>query len=503
MKYFIITAVIVLFTFSSCEDFLEVYSETELWTATFFKSQGDFEKAINGAYEPLRTLYFSGPNSSTGAWIMGEMHSDNTRYIFNPNYRAGIDQEQTADFIYNSASVAATGRYQTTYLVVARVNEILARIDMVDFDFDQNAKNNVKGQALFLRALSYFDLVQYFGEVPLHLTPTTSLDEVSLPLSGVDEIYDQIILDATEAASLLPEKSDQEPGRATSGAANTLLGNVYIVLKDYAAAETVLVEVVTSTEYQLLDDYAAIFDPANKNHLESVFEVQFLEGSQGYASNFIYSFFPQPITAEELTTLMAKYGVTPGNIQALNQDGFNIPTPDLISAYENGDLRKDVSIGYGVANGTKYPFVLKYLSLHSTAGITNDNWPIYRYSEVLLLLAEALNEQGKSEALTYLNMVHNHPRTGLVAITTTDQSQLRDLILQERRVELAFENKRWLDLVRTGKVEEVISAYGQNVKSNPQNYYFPAGISPVSAAFGDFRKTFPLPAAEALLNPYF
>jgi hypothetical protein len=206
------------------------------------------------------------------------------------------------------------------------------------------------------------------------------------------------------------------------------------------------------------------------------------------------------LTAMELTTLMANFGVTPTNIQALTAEAFNVPTPDLIADYEDGDEREDASIGYGVAGGITYPFIRKYLHPHSAAGITNNNWPIYHYSEVLLLLAEALHEQGKSvEALDYLNEVRD--RAGLDDINST--ANLSNVILHERRIELAFENKRWLDLVRTGKVTEIITTFGDNVKANPPAYYFPAGINPFPAAFSDFRTTFPLPASEALLSPYF
>ncbi|NJO25475.1 MAG: RagB/SusD family nutrient uptake outer membrane protein, partial [Bacteroidia bacterium] len=219
----------------------------------------------------------------------------------------------------------------------------------------------------------------------------------------------------------------------------------------------------------------------------------------GFASNFINPFIA-PTLAAEITTLFAANGINPANVQALSVEGYNIPTPDLIAAYEAGDIRKDASIGSVTAGGKTYPFIKKYMHPHAQFGITNNNWPVYRYAETLLLLAEALNEQGKStEALTYLNQVRN--RAGLGNVTST--AGLKDVIMNERRVELAFENKRWLDLVRTGTAVSVITAYGQRVKANPASYYFPAGFAPVPAAFSDIKLIFPLPASEALLSPYF
>ena len=146
--------------------------------------------------------------------------------------------------------------------------------------------------------------------------------------------------------------------------------------------------------------------------------------------------------------------------------------------------------------------IKKYCHAHALTNNTNDNWPVYRYSEVLLFLAEALNEQDKTdEALPYLNKVRN--RVGLDDSQATGKEAVRKAILQERRVELAFENKRWLDLTRSGEVETVMKAYGERVKSNPSAYYFPAGYSVAPNSYTDIRILFPLPASEAALSPYF
>src|SRR4051794_21281082 len=145
MKLQVIGAALLLIAFSSCKkDFLTIQPETTLTTPVFFKTQSDFQQAVNGAYAPLRTLY-------NNAWVMGEMHSDNTHYMLNPNFRATIDQEQIADFIYDPSSAIATTQYTTDYLIIARANQVLAPLDAADFA--DSVKNNIKGQALFLRAL--------------------------------------------------------------------------------------------------------------------------------------------------------------------------------------------------------------------------------------------------------------------------------------------------------------------------------------------------------------
>jgi hypothetical protein len=283
-----------------------------------------------------------------------------------------------------------------------------------------------------------------------------------------------------------------------------LLANLYITQKKWALAETALKEIVTSGQYALMPDYNDAFSTTsgNKNNKESLFEIQYMEGSAGYNGNQIYRFIPSPITAQEIAPITGT-----SNPQGTSQESNNIPTPDLIAAYETGDKRKDISIGYVTLSGSRvqnktYPYIKKYARTHSLHNNTGQNWPVYRYAEVLLFLAEALNEQGKpADAATYLNQVR--ARAGLAATKAASQADMREAIFKERRVELAFENKRWFDLTRTGRVKEIIGAYGAKVKANPQAYYFPADAVPPSNAFTVLDDYYGLPAVEAALTPHF
>ena len=500
--------------FMSCGDnFLDLSSKTSLTDGIYYKNQADMEAAVNAVYAPLRELYTGTrpvSEAANAAYMMAEMHSDNTRYILNPEFRATTNQEQVADFIYLASNSVSTFKYQRTYSVIAAANKVLATIDGAEFD-DESVRDNVSGQALCLRAFSYFDLVRYFGSVPLHLEPVTTMEGAALPLSSVDDVYAQIITDLEQAIDLLPLRSNQpDLGRVTKGTAQMILANVYMVQKDYASAETLLKEIVSSGEYRLMANYADIFDPAFKNNPESLFEIQYRQGNDGYSSTFCYGMLPYPLdqgTVAELT------GVSdPQPLVSIGGEAFDVPTPDLISAYEANDLRFDASIGnVADSHGTEFPFCKKYLHHHLQFELSDDNWPVYRYAEVLLFLAEAINEQGKpvSEALAYINEpVGSSPvsirgRAGLDPIVAGSQEELREAIAHERRIELAFENKRWLDLVRTGKAVEVITAYGARVKANPSAYYFPAGYAPSASAFSQIDLVWPLPAAEGLYSPYF
>lgn len=482
MKYKFITTGLLLVSLSACSDeFLNVVPETFVTSTTFFQSQADFTQAVNGTYSALRSLYGN-------AYVMGEMRSDNTHYILKTNDRGpqNIEREQIADFIDLPENQFTANKYNACYSLIARANSVLATIDGVTFD--ETAKKNLKGQALFLRAFAYFELVQYYGDVPLHLTPVADQSGTALPRSPKTDVYKQLISDATAAAGLLPGFAQQEKGRVTSGSAAMLLGYVHMTLKQYTEAERWL-RTVTQAGYSLLPDYASVFDPANKNNAESIFEVQYLQGNQGLQSNFTYQFIPG------LTNTSVITGIT-GNNQTFG--GWNTPTDDLLASYESGDKRKLASIaeGYTDAGGVfvKQPFIKKYLHAHAQFNNTNNNWPVYRYADALLLLAECLNEQGKTaQALPFINLVRQ--RAGLTATSETDQVRLRDEIARERRVELAFENHRWLDLVRTGKAIEVMTAFGVAQKKKfayllPQSYSVTAN-----------RLLFPIPQRERTLFP--
>ena len=494
MKLKIIAAVFMLTSLGACKDFIDIAPQNFISSDNFFKTEADFVQAVNASYSALRIVY-------NEAYIMGEMRSDNAHYIFNSSNRGNLVREEIADFIDNSTASPVATKWSGNYKVIAYANEVITRIDAASLS--DNVKKNLKGQVLFLRALAYFDLVQYFGDVPLVLTPISgTADEIlnvssTLPRTAKADIYTQIVKDAQDASGLLPSKADQEKGRATSGAAKTLLGNVYVVLKQWPQAEAILTEVVTSAQYSLLPDYASVFNPANKNSAESVFEIQYLQGNLGLQSSFSYTFMPN------LTNINPLVGFQFNN-QSIG--GWNIPSDDLIKSYETGDKRKAASILEGYTNAGAFvqqPFIKKYFNLplpapNGSSPNANDNWPVYRYSEVLLLLAEALNEQGKASAATYLNQIRDRAfGAGVSPIKETNQGVLRTIIAKERRIELAFENKRWPDLVRTGQAVSVMNAYGAALKASGK---YP-NLIPQTYNVTENRLLFPLPFNEIQVNP--
>lgn len=504
MKTLNILIALLLGVLSSCKNnYLDLVPEDQPSGATFYQTEEQFRQALTAAYTPLRDLLVND-------FYTAEMRSDNTHYEFLSNNRgtAYVFRENIADFLDEPRNAYVNAVYFHCYKSISMANIVLDRTGSVNLS--ESARNDIEGQAKFLRAFNYFKLVRYFGGVPLFLHEVIKADDAFLARSTAEEVYQQIISDAQSAISQLnaPDKFPQS-GLATKGAAIMLLGEVYMTQKKYTEAVEQL-NGLTTMGYDLLPNYADVFSTANKNSKESIFEVQYQQGLQGgQQSNFIYSFLPRC-----LNTGLITFGVATNNT---GTGGWNTPTSDIIAAYEVGDKRKDASIGiaegsynaslnfqlsayktienYQAPDGkVGIPFIKKYLNPHVDKNNTDDNWPIYRYADALLLLAEAQNEGGNvASALEYLNKVRT--RAGLTSITETNSSTLRDIIGHERRVELAFENHRWHDLVRTEQALPVMQHYGQEIKKQ-YSYLLPSAYQ-----VQEFRLLYPIPQSEVELNP--
>jgi hypothetical protein len=492
---------------ASCKkEFLTLYPETSLNEGNFYKSTADFQQALVGAYAPLRDI-------ANNAYFMDEIRSDNAHYDYNSKDRGNAATENLVDFLDASSNVITQNRYQANYNGISRVNVVLDRLASITFPMADADKNQIIGEAKALRAHYYFDLVRTYGGVPIQLHEVLAPSEAYAVRATAEAVYTQIITDFTDAINLLtaPSFTAGQTGRVTKGTAATELGHAYLQRKEYAKAIPLL-QSVTQMGYVLMPNFRDVFNPANKNgNKELIFDVQFQSGTTGQQSNFIYRFIP--ITGNTTNILGVNFNNTIG--------GWNVPTDDLIGVFEPGDSRFDASIG--IIEGTVDASgnfvatrVVSAVNYTQPAGVvakrfakkyyyppypnltqnTDQNWPLYRYSDVLLMLAECLNETSKSgEALPYLNQVRTRAfGAGNGQITTTDQTQLRTIIALERRRELAFENKRWQDLIRTGQAVAVMNAYGVKTKQQfpyllPQTY----NVTPE-------KLLYPIPLREIQLN---
>ena len=481
---------IVLISLShfSCEDFLVTTDPTRVEDKLFFKNQTQLEQALNGVYGQLQGI-------TSTAYLFKEFTSDNTTLDFNPLDRGGAAGWEAFEFsTVNPGNGEISNLWNSYYAAIFNANNTLEKL--AASTVDESVKKQIEGQLKFIRAYYYFDLAQYFGDVVLVTstlkTPTEAFELVRSPQ---EEIYTQVEKDLKDAVAALPSTYNKaNAGRVTKGAALTLLGKYYLTRKNYSEAVATLKQVLP-LGYALHANYADNFDPQKKNGVESIFEIQYQGGNDlGEWSNFMYMFAPR----------LSKGAIT--GYANITPAGRNIPTNDIIAAYEAGDLRKDVSLKKGYTLDNVFypvPYVNKYNHPHTIAGRTNDNWPVLRYADVLLMLAEALNEQAgpTAEAYEYLNQVRS--RAGLKAVSGLDKVGFKDAVLRERRVELAFENHRWFDLKRTmtpAELTRFMNTYAAKEKASPTVSRGGIAFNVLDYVYEDHEYFFPIPAPQILIN---
>lgn len=481
----------------SCgEGFLDKNDPTKLNSGGFYLTDQHFKQAVNGVYSQLQDYV-------GGSWQCSEFITDNTTLHFNDQDRGqGAGIEAIEYWQINATTMEQIGPYNVysnIYNYLVNINTILTRLK--DASINESAKKSYEGQMKFMRAYYYFELVRFFGDVVIITEPITVPEQAwNYSRSPVEEVYKLIDSDlkfAVEALPLPSEQTSSQIGLPNKGVALTLQGRTFLTRKLYPEAIAAFKQ-VTQLGYKLLPDYAKVFDPVYKNHEESIMEVQFQGNNDlGEYSGFIYSFYPR----ESYGAVIPFPGVSGG--------GWNIPTLDIIGDFEKGDLRKEVSLkeGYKNAKGewVAVPYINKYNHPHSIEGRPDDNWPLMRYAEVLLSLAEAINEQEgpTGEAYQYLNDIRG--RAGLAPVAGLSKEKFKETVLHERRIELAFENHRWFDLKRTMNPSELttfLNAYGKREMAKPTTKER-AGMA---FAAGDFEFKahevyFPIPERELRLNP--
>jgi hypothetical protein len=462
---------------TSCNKDLNLAPPTNISAPNFFQNKAQFQQALVGAYSNLRLVALTGI-------YMDEMRSDNTFFTYYPPDRGTqTSVEAMAQFLDNNISSQEPNnpgnRYGNDYSGIARCNTILSRIKGAS-GLTQGAVDSISGQALFLRAFYYYDLVTHYGGVPLQLDEVSGPDAAFIPRNTDVEVYTQIITDLTTAVSKLPVATVfPQSGAASRGSAEMLLAYCYMQkpTKEYAKAEAALLD-ITKMNYGLLTNYSDVFALTNKNSKESIFEVQYKIGNDGQQSDFTWRFIPKSTNTE---LILGLHGTSIRG--GLSSGGWNVPTQEMVDSYEKTDLRLPASIqiaegtmsgdnftatavkspvGYVPTAGlTYYYFVNKYRHPpYIVEYNTDDNWPVFRYSGALLLLAECLVSENKaSDALPYLNQVRR--RAGLADLAVASAAN----IANEMRHEVAFENHRWTDLIRYGTAVDVLNAKGVRMKA--------------------------------------
>ncbi|QJD78782.1 RagB/SusD family nutrient uptake outer membrane protein [Spirosoma rhododendri] len=473
MKKSYILAGLLTLSLTACTDkFLDLAPISSINTSSYYQTQSDILTALSGAYGALQA-----PGQYGQYYVMTEIPSDDTYPVLSGTV---TDQDQFDKFYLITTNPYLLAAWSDGYRGIYRCNTVIGRIEGVTMD--ATLKSRIIGEAKFLRALMYFNLVRFFGDVPLVLT------EITDPLQGYDygrtptaDVYAQINKDLTDAEAALPVSyTGADIGRATSGAAKSLLGKVYLTQKNYTGAATKLKEVIDRGTYSLLPSYANLFTPANKNSRESIFEVQYKKGNIGEGSNYANTYAPTNSGSA---------------VVAFGGGGNNIPTADLERSYEANDPRKAISMAtsYTSTSGARVDayYIKKYLDPPVVVNDSEDDWYVLRYADVLLMYAEALNETGKTtDALPYLNQIRRRVSLADKAIGT--QADMRLALEQERRSELAFEGHRWFDLVRTDRAIPVLnskaSAIGIKTTLTQNNLIFPIPQSQIDINPGKLKQ---------------
>jgi tetratricopeptide (TPR) repeat protein len=439
-----------LLIFSCSDDFVNVDSLDQN-SEDFFNSEAEYQEALVAAYDGLQWTYVN--------VMLGEIASDNT-LCGGESATDVVGFQEIDNMVHTPVNSNLRDIWSWMYGAVNRANFVLEFQNKTEFP----NRNNVIAQAKFLRAYYYFELVKWFGDVPFAVDKRIQFgDQFEIVRTPKAQIYAQMEDDLIYAAANLPY-TQSEKGRITKGASLALLGKVYLYQNKFTEAASALEEVITDGPYDLLADYSTMFENDNENNIESVFEVQYSdkEGA-GFGC----------LQCSEGNVAVGFNGIR--NYTGPTFDSgfsFNVPTQDVVDAFEDGDLRKEVAIldieAWATANSATYSvgyehtgyYNRKYIARKGDlntgdANLTNpNNYRAIRFADVLLMAAESLNRGGVSDsrALTYLNRVRT--RAGLPDVSFTG-ANLTNAIYNERRVELVGEGHRFFDLVRTGQGSKI------------------------------------------------
>lgn len=471
IKYKLLTTFFTTLLFLGCsKDLLDKDPIVGVTESNFYQTEEDAISAVNAAYAALQ---FELTPAGHFRWFWGDIMSDDSEKGGSGiNDAFELHQLENFDGITNGNLL--TAEWKANYQGIYRANVVLEKIP--DIEMDSKVKERVLAEAKFIRAWFFYNLVTIFGGVP-KADHVLAPSEYKMPRSEASEIWNLVITDLTEAAAVLPTRSEYaaaDLGRATQGAAQALLAKSYLWQKNYAAARDALASIINSNEYVLVSNYADIFGRANENNAESVFEIQFMENSGG---NWGENNQNEGTTSDVFQRARGQF----------EGFGFNIPTQDLVddffaegfedprlqhSIFRIGDQMGDRGIFTLINTGTSFEYHPKKRfsnkSEEASFGDPNPNGGsndlVIRYADVLLMFAEASFHLGdEGAARDAINQVRERARAnfaGVLPDITATGAALLDAIYRERRIELALEGHRFFDVVRTGRGAEILGKLG-------------------------------------------
>ncbi|SDL11600.1 RagB/SusD family nutrient uptake outer membrane protein [Siphonobacter aquaeclarae] len=423
----------------------------------FFQTQADAVAAVNAIYYCLN---YSGQTPYNVLFSTGmDMMSDDVQ----PGPGAtNADVRSQAILSHSSTGLRIYQIWQQHYTAINRANIAVDRIPSVAFD--ETLKKRLILEAKFLRGLFYFNLVRLYGDVPLVLHQTKSLnpEDIYVARTSTDEVYKQIVSDLTEAEGLPTSYSATDVGRATAGAAKSLLAKVYLTRSDWDNAAKKAEEVINGPYgYDLFANYADVFNVATKNGKEHIFSAQFKGNTNSHGNSQALREAPTGITG-----VNGNYAEQPGN--------------GVYQLFSGKDKRRDVTFITSITSPTTGkttvidPHFHKYWDNSVPGNLTESsaNVPILRFSDVLLMHAEALNEKSGPTTDAYKSYNRVRVRAGLDALSGLSKEQFRDSVYLDRRKELVFEYSRWFDLIRTKRMVSALQKIGKT-NASEKHYLYP------------------------------
>ncbi len=426
--------------FSSCSKVIDVSPQSNLYGEAFYQNAQELNVALAGCYNGMQKPLLD-------EWKMTELRSDNAVMGF-PTSGSAENKEFTELDIFMpiTSNTNIYDYWLNSYYNIANTNRVLKgaglhyhpdlgthSFDSITIPVSLNERYQISAEASFIRAYHYFNLVRLYGGVFLIDHPITLAESKTINRSTTAEIYKLIVADLQNTidhgdtrpfSQIAPENL----GRANAWCAKALLAKVYLTLNQKTEASVLLHDIIANSGYSLQSTYAAVFSITNEMNSEMMFAVRYKSGTVGLGSPFANLFAPSA-----------------SGMAVVNGDGdsYDYPSVEIISAYNSADVRKTFNIGRYLTKD----YVNKYISSMLVANDAENDWPVIRYADVLLMLAEA---DGKTtETVGYLNQIHQ--RAGLSAFTssaTATVAAFEKTLSTERRLEFAFENQRWFDIVR-------------------------------------------------------
>jgi starch-binding outer membrane protein, SusD/RagB family len=465
MKHILIIFALVAFTGCSKLDLVPI---SERSVEGFYKTPAQINQALMGCYNGLRDVLVRQQYS----YMLTESRSDNTFQSL--DYNDG----NTSRFTETSLLPVLYTGWSNSYNKIQQCNKVLE--ELVKIEIPEALARQYEGEAKFIRALVYFNLVRLWGPVPLVTSSISIQDGYKVVRNSEEEIYKQIDQDLTDAAAVLPDVYDNSnKGRATKWAAKGFLGKSLVFQSGYplkknkwAAAAAILKEVMDSGRFEFFARYDDVFKYENEAGKQSVFSITFKAGVQGEGNPF-----PTRNAPNFVSKTLVPFGGGPNML---------FVSAELVNSFEAGDLRRDAAIwrewlNNAGENVASMPFSKKYLNGAVVAANDWDiDWIALRYDDILMLYAESLNEVGynpSGEAFTIMNKIR--VRAGLkakIGAEVPSQAQFRLWVENERRWEFCFENQRWFDLVRTDRaldvMKEFLGKYGLAANMQSRDRYF-------------------------------